>query len=958
MIGLIIALTVISESAVLVDSYRQEIFEEMIFTEDSPYYGDIRAEIYVHEGFLEFPVPSESNFPELITNFTRISSILDQASSLYSYEDHIKKVYFHGSQYMGYWSSYHGEWEPLGIQTYFTDSEEFFTGITPYLQGRLPVNSSEVILIRPEGDPSGDEWDIERERRFENFSLASEVNISLFQDFGYPYNSKPYISRNISIVGVLNYPRPSYRGGYYTGYSESIIENSTLGLLYTYLEAYRYWNDYYLLTKPILLKGLLEELSSGDNEIYWDNRINGKIFLDQSQMDGYNVPQEMNKLKNYIQGLEESFSSAGYSTSIYSNILYMMEIYQTQIFMLTVLLILVSFPVICIALYLVIYSFGLIRRQKQEQIGILKTRGGSWVQVFVILLGEIIISTVVAVFVGFVISLILADLVMRSKDYLTFIGAPVPVIATLDLLQNLVVWGLIIALFLNLLRIWRMSRQKITETVIPTEKRPPIWKRYYLDVIMFVIGTVTWIILVEITRTPISDDFGQAYYLIIQIIAILGIPAPFFMFFGSIMVIARFFPYLMKMLSDFLWKIEGGVNAFAIRNVVRHKQAANRAVLLLTLALAFSILASSLIFSIDETEKLNAYYRHGADIVVPSGTFANETVDLILRENITSIKQVSHLYQVSFYAGGIASREYQFLFVDPETYAQVAFEDPSFQLSHSMSNLMNKISDNKSIVLFEGNMEADVNKPSIGENISLLFQGVDYTELRSFKIGGTFKYWPSLYPYEWYDPSRNYWIIGSKGLFESLNSSFVSYSINSRYLLKIMSANQLDQIVEDIFNQTNIEPISPALEFKSYKDSFSRSFMLSVLNSDLIICATVAIVGVIMFAFFTYVERGKEIGVERALGMTRLQTAQTFLIEALTILTFGIVIGLFAGAYFVTMILQILQFGESIPPVVVKYPFTLFGQLLLLILVFAGIGTVIPARLASKRDISRVLKVE
>ena len=41
MIGLIIALTVISQSGVLVETYRQEIFEEVVFKslEDS-YYGE------------------------------------------------------------------------------------------------------------------------------------------------------------------------------------------------------------------------------------------------------------------------------------------------------------------------------------------------------------------------------------------------------------------------------------------------------------------------------------------------------------------------------------------------------------------------------------------------------------------------------------------------------------------------------------------------------------------------------------------------------------------------------------------------------------------------------------------------------------------------------------------------------------------------------------------------------
>ena len=41
MVGLIIALTVISQTNVMVDSYRQEIFEEMIFNKENIFVGDI-----------------------------------------------------------------------------------------------------------------------------------------------------------------------------------------------------------------------------------------------------------------------------------------------------------------------------------------------------------------------------------------------------------------------------------------------------------------------------------------------------------------------------------------------------------------------------------------------------------------------------------------------------------------------------------------------------------------------------------------------------------------------------------------------------------------------------------------------------------------------------------------------------------------------------------------------------
>jgi len=632
--------------------------------------------------------------------------------------------------------------------------------------------------------------------------------------------------------------------------------------------------------------------------------------------------------------------------------------YESSLLGYLLILLLVSFPVICIALFLVTYSFGLIRRQKQEQIGIIKTRGGSWFQIFIILTGEMVISTITAVFIGFILSIFLSDVVLRSTNFLEFLGNPIPVQFSRKMLENLIFWGLLIALLLNFTRIIRMSRQKITETLVPVETQDPLWKRYYIDVIIFVVGTATWLILIALLRMASSGEDIGGFYLIFMIVSLLGIPAPFLIFFGTIMVIARFFPLLMKKLSEILWRLEGGINAFAIRNIVRHKQAANRAVLLITLAISFSILASSLIFSLDETWQSNYYYEHGADITLDAEGFHNNTIISLLKKNVTDITRVSCVYSANYYSSGVVWRDYRFLFLDPTTYAQTAFFKPSYKLSDSLANLMTQISDNKTIILFKRNFKNDVSNFELGDNMSIHFSNDTFSGMKNLKIGGTFNLWPMMYPESWYDPTNHYWLIGSIGMFQELNQSDYLTNIEGKYLAKLDSRTNIENSMEKIHNMTNITPESPALDYIIYKDSFSRHFSLSILNTDLIICVTVSVIGVIMFAFFTYVERGKEIGVERALGMTRIQTGVSFLVEASTILTFGTAIGFFTGTYFVTLFLQITQIGETLPPVVVAYPISLLFQIVLVILIVAAIGTILPAYMATRKDISRILKVE
>ncbi len=934
MIGLIIALTVISQSGVLIESYRQEIFEEVVFGSLDDYYfysGDVTVEMYRRWNISK---SSESNG---FSDYEYYNSLVSRSIAQVNFSDYITDYYWYSLDFVHIWlNRTEYDYPEERMQTrhlpiYSSSSNKSYTELEQILsstgKGRLPENSSEIILIcrKLEGNVE--------EKQFENITLGSKVNITRRT------RTEVIPSKTVEIVGVIEY-KPG----------ESRYHDNGTTFIYKYFE--QFWWDYGFLTKPLFLQQTIEEfLDLFDQDVFDLNlEMRGKIFLDRTRFNAYNINNEIGRLQRFIRALEWEFSTARLSPSINSELFRLMSNYENIIFFFLILMLLLSLPVLCIALYLIVYSFGLIRRQKQKQIGIIKTRGGSWFQILVVLLGEMLLSTVIAVILGFLLSTFLADVVMRSSNYLEFLGTQVPVRVTIDMVQGLIFSGLIFTLLLNFRNIIQMSRQEIIKTLEPTEIRDPLWKRYYLDVMMFVIGTVTWVILMTLLRS--GGDMPP-------IVSALGIPAPFFMFFGTIMIISRFFPFLIKKLAEFLWRIEGGINAFTFRNIVRHKQAANRAVLLITLALSFSILSSSLIYSLDETEYIRRYYDVGADLAIPTGTSLNNTILRTLEQNVSHLTSISGVYSVWSSSYGFFERNIQFLFVDPDTYAKTAFVDPSFKLSRSLSSLMNEISDNNTIILYKGNLEADVSKPKIGGNITLSFENDTSSDYLTFRIGGTFNYWPTFYPYERKDPADNFWIIGSLGMFDRLNQSdFLSTPV-AAYQAKIDSQNNIDITVERIHNVTGITPESPALDYRDYKTEFGRRFSLSILNSDLIVCIVVTVIGVIMFAFFTYVERGKEIGVERALGMTHLQTAQSFLVEAVTILAFGSIIGYFTGAYFVTMFLQMTQWGgEVIPPLVVTHPTALLIQIIFGICITAGIGTIIPAYLATRKDISRILKVE
>ncbi|MFW9779421.1 MAG: FtsX-like permease family protein [Candidatus Heimdallarchaeota archaeon] len=925
MVGLIIALTIVSNSSVLIESYSSEIFEEMLDRDNSE--GDIRIE--GRPGYRG----SSLSLVEPLTNYDSYNAHIEMAIGLAGYSDYVIETRWY-TRLEHRVISYNSGKESFRYSEILVSSEtDFYLETAKILnfteKGRLPSSSDEIVLIKPmiEDPYQGGFW--------KNYTLSREVMISI----GY---GEAIFNKTVTIVGILEY-------------DISQQAETTTNLLTKYFGDL--WGDYrFLSTIPLFTDIMTEYEARTDVNDYYSTVV-GELDLDHTVLNPYDVTGELNKLKRFLNQLDRSFGEVFFENFVYSELLWNLQSLQGTILMLIVVLILVSLPVIAIALYLVIYSFGLVRRQYQHQIGIIKTRGGTSLQIFYLLLAEIVISTAIATGFGFIASLGLANLVLRSSDFLQFEGNPVPVRATISIVQNLIYWGILFAALLNLARIIRLSRQDIIETQIPMEKRDPLWKRRYLDVSMFLIGTGTWILIMSVIQASISgEEIGPLFIAISPLLALLMIPAPFFMFFGTIMVIARVFPPLMGKISDIIWRMNGGIIAFSIRNIVRHKQAANRAVLLVTLALSFSILSSSLIFSMDESAKLRFYYNEGADITMSYQNTYNRSLSLAVQKNVSHITGFSTVLKAGYQRFGSLYERYEFVFVDPHTYAKAAFIHPSFRFSSPLNVFMDELADNRTILLHERNLDSA--GTSIGEDFPIRFTNSSTTEIISLKVGGTFEYWPSLYPQPWNDPSEHYWIIGSVGLFNSLNDSNYLSNIDVKDLAKIDSDTNLESTIRQITNITKITPTAPGLLFKDYKSNFGRKFSISVLNTDLIVCMVVAAVGIVMFAFFTYIERGKEVGVERALGMTQIQTAQSFLVEAIMILAFGATIGTISGMYFVSMFLIVTQLGQTIPPSVVAYPIPVILGILIGILIAAGIGTVIPAYLSTKKDISRVLKVD
>jgi len=929
--GLIISLTIISTSSMLMDSYRYGLIEEFFFTEDyDEYTGDIRIELYPN------PEYGETIW---VQDYSYYESLITESFEKMRYGDHLTEQQWLANIDLRMLLDESALYQDRWVSTYLRAIDDHvYPELESYLipGGRLPENFSEMIIII-------------NEDRY-NLTIGSEIEIS-----GPPaqFGTTPY---NITVVGAVNYSDILTKGfiQQYLSLSENPFEHEYLG------EDYEI--PYLLVTYPQYVIDLIRQIQ-GTKPLLTITKIYGKIFLDFSRLDVYNLGEERSSFNALLAELNDyTFTDEHNYVDITDphDLIKAFDSNKNRGQILQVLLLLINIPVITIALYLINYSLGLIKRQKRETIGIIKTRGGSWQQITTMLVGELIFSMLIAISGGLIFGYFITTYLIRSTGFLDFSGTNIEVIVTSSMILNIIIFAIFFVILLNTTKLIEYCRMSIQDSANPVENKVPFWKRYYIDIISTFLGITGFLIISNINTilgtSGANDNLVDIRY---AIFLLLGVPAPFLFFFGSIFLVARFFPNLIDKLAMIMWKRRGKLGSFSLRNVVRHKQSARQAVILLTLALSYSIISASLAFSIDETKKVSYYYDTGADLSINIDWLSSSTIDYLTNNlsGVSSISQTLSGYTPS--ANGL--HFYRFIFVDPETYVDTAFFDENaFKLSSSLPTLMEKLDDNKTILLFDGNMNTLHAK--INDQIGFHFynQTLRYTDsedFRSFTVAGTFGYWPQQYYFPG-SPSDHILAVGSLGMFDDLIKHKYLALDDARWLVDLEPDVDTKELYYTIFSYTTLPMDTGILNYQEYLSSMDRIFALSVLNSALVICIAVSIISALMFAIFTYLERGKEIGIERALGMTRMQTGKIFIIEGLTILLFGMSIGLVSSLVNTSFFLLVTQMGQTVPPIIVDFPWLFIFQFCLLIFLFSVFSTSILAYQSTRRDISRVLKVE
>ncbi|MFX0091671.1 MAG: ABC transporter permease [Candidatus Hodarchaeota archaeon] len=952
-IGLILALGTISQTNIVLESYRDRLFQDYVeSTTQSADWHKSDFYIDINQEYMPFNISNELNAAIDFCETTPINS----ATSL-EMVDYLDRIIWHHHVDAKTWFL---EQEETSITTrkqaiaIHTIDNTTLNSLTSFLEaGALPDANDEIILIYERNDLPNLALEIGDQLNLTTVSEDVTKNVSVTVSGIVIYDWE----ERYTAIGRRNWAFPSF------------------------------WELFDITFQGPVVVAPRQSFSNIVDQIYSGNSnytlsTTGSFFLDLSKIDSFNLFGEEITLRQYKEQLKLDFISSFSTFRISSPLLERIQTFEPEFITTLTLMLLFSLPILAVILFLVSYSLSLVKRRRRTEIGVLKSHGGTDFQVFIMLLGETLVTSLIAIIIGSLLGIPISEFILTTTDFLVFSGSSGNMIFNPQVFQFTSVTGFLCAFFLNLGNIISLSRMEIIEAGIPKEMGEPFWKRIYLDISVFGLGLIGTLLLLIIRQILLVFDLAN-----VQFIYIFAY-SPFFVVIGGALVVSRIYEPVLARFSKLLWRIEGGLLAFGFKNMLQRSKPAVRSLLLISIAVAFAISSLIVPITIQHNQEDTYKYRIGSDLLVEGDLRFNDTIYNYLTTDLES--SVKSVCPISF--ARAVNDPIKIMGVDIRTFNETVFFRADFIADDvisfakrldlnamfeamfrnnwrssvpTLNMLLNNLQYNMTVAVLKENLRT--RNLAIGETLSLvLSEGEGETQrekLFEFLIGGEFSYWPGfiLEPLIGTNQAFTY-LVANLSTVEQLVSTpyFTASSVD--YLVHLRPSNSShEEVAKQIHEFTGRRVQVTQKELEQLKENSRWLVLVTVINGGVIMLSLVIIFAVLMFGFSQLLERGKEIGVERAFGMNLSQTFFLFLLESIILLAVGLMVGGVMGVFLAQQLIILAMVAMPfymIPPFIMVYPWVLILQMGAVLIIITLVGSILPAYLATKTKISNILRIE
>lgn len=382
-------------------------------------------------------------------------------------------------------------------------------------------------------------------------------------------------------------------------------------------------------------------------------------------------------------------------------------------------------------------------------------------------------------------------------------------------------------------------------------------------------------------------------------------------------VLARPFLAVVGSLLPRLW---GSTGRLARENALRNprRTAATASALMVGLALvtAFSIIGASTNASLSDVidESL------GADFVVSTAVGQPFTPEVATQ--IREREGVESVVQQRFGMGQIDGQQVFFTAVAPEGL------DRSLTLDFVEGSSAGLRGDG--VIVDESTAES--RSLELGDAVELLLPNGQSLDV---EVGGIYASHPAMGP-----------------MTVSLDTYVAAGGpeLDQYVYVRLDDGADVDAVRESIESTVAAYPVVTLKDQTEFKEEQTGQIdqLLLLINAMLVLSVLIAVLGIVNTLALSVIERTREIGLLRAVGMSRKQLRRMVRLESVVISLYGATLGLVLGAVFGTQLTRALA-GQGIETLSIPY-----GRLLVFLLLAAVVGVlaaVWPARRAAKLQV-------
>ncbi|MAG35974.1 MAG: hypothetical protein CL878_07000 [Dehalococcoidia bacterium] len=572
--------------------------------------------------------------------------------------------------------------------------------------------------------------------------------------------------------------------------------------------------------------------------------------------------------------------------------------FQRSLFFLKILLFVLAAPIVGIVLYYIVISASMIVDRQRNEIAIIKSRGGSNLQVLGIYLSEGGLLGIMAVVGGPLLGTVLAQFIGRTYTFLVFADRELlPIHLTTQTYQfaALAVALSILAMLLPAISAARFSIVTYKQDIARTSRRV-FWQRFLFDFVIAGAAGYGYYLLRERRSIVTLGEEGGVF----SDPLLLLVPALFV--FASALIFLRILPLFIEILARVGGRFWGVSILLGLRQIGRMPGQYTRLVLLLILTLSLGTYSASVAQTLDRNFNDRVYYTNGSDLFLSeSGRFDDISeewnfIPVEEHKDVAGVKDATRVFEeegrVQITGQARRFRDVVVLGIDTSDFARVSWWRDDFAPENFVA-LLNRLGADDRGVIIDSEMFWDF-QLKLGDPMRLQVKG---RQVELNLVGVTY-YWPRLWP-----DTDNFVIVNLDYLFDKIGR--LPYDVWAQTEPGIhpqVIVNDLSDAGFLVHRFFDARELTVRL-----RDDPGRTGIFGILTAGFLIAGLLTVVGFMLYSYLSFQRRFQQIGILRAIGLSIGQLINLFVFEQGFLIAIGVLSGTTLGVVTGKIFIPFLQ---------------------------------------------------